>query len=61
MSNEIDEIVQFDQEEQKSATNNEAAAADLQINVAPQDYTDVALNKQSLSIDHQSFLTDTQQ
>ena len=72
MSNEIDEIVQFDQEEQKSLgntrncdNNNEASAAaptDLQINVETQDYTDVAMKKQAgLSIDNQnSFLTDTQ-
>ena len=44
-----------------SNNNNEAAApTDLQINVETQDYTDVALNKQGLSIDNQSnFLTDT--
>ena len=36
MSNEIDEIVQFDQEDQKSASNNHNDIGnDLQINVAP--------------------------
>ena len=51
MSNEMDEIVQFDQEEQKSAATNQQTATDLSINVAPHDYADVAQTKQSLSID----------
>jgi hypothetical protein len=51
MSNEIDEIVQFDQDDQNSVSNNDNVT-ELQINVPPQDYTDVASKKQqSLSID----------